>query len=163
MSLQRWLLSVLVLGLAVSVVFAGSATADPPSGVPGGPCIEDNQQVSLSSLPSYEEVVRILGQIEHSSRGEVEVASAGLSGEGRELLYATVGHGPDVFWLQARIHGNELHSTEAVLQVLKYLANSGSPEAQLIRDRLTSSSSRCTTRTAPRRTSARARRRAGST
>jgi Zinc carboxypeptidase len=55
--------------------------------------------------------------------------------EGRQLLYATVGHGPDVFWLQARIHGNEVHVTEAVLQVLKYVASSGSAEARQIRDR----------------------------
>jgi len=125
------------LGLAISVGFAGPATADPPSGTPGGPCLEETQQVELSSLPSYEDVVQILDQIEASSQGVVEVASAGLSGEGRELLYATVGHGPDVFWLQARIHGNEIHSTEAVLQVLKYLASSGSAEAELIRARLT--------------------------
>jgi Zinc carboxypeptidase len=69
--------------------------------------------------------------------GAVEVRSAGRSGEGRELLYATVGHGPDVFWLQARIHGNELHSTEAVLQILKYLAASGDPVATRIRQQLT--------------------------
>ncbi|MGH3029737.1 MAG: M14 family zinc carboxypeptidase [Gaiellaceae bacterium] len=49
-----------------------------------------------------------------------------------------MGDGPDVFWLQARIHGNELHSTEAVLQVLKYLASGGgSPEARRIREQLT--------------------------
>jgi hypothetical protein len=126
-----------VLGSVATVGLVGPAAADPPSHVPGGPCLEDAQQVRLSSLPSYEEVVRILDSIEASSQGEVEVASAGLSGEGRQLLYATVGHGPDVFWLQARIHGNELHSTEAVLQVLKYLASSGSAEAETIRENLT--------------------------
>lgn len=130
----RW---IVVLGLLVAAGSTGSATADPPSHVPGGPCIEGEQQVSLSSLPSYEQVVRQLRLIEASSQGAVEIASAGLSGEGRELWYATVGHGPDVFWLQARIHGNELHSTEAVLQILRYLGSSGSPEASLIRDRLT--------------------------
>lgn len=137
MNLKRWLLPALVLGLAVAVTFAAPATADPPSGVPGGPCIENEQQVELSSLPSYEDVARILDSIEASSQGRVEVGSAGLSGEGRELLYATVGDGPDVFWLQARIHGNELHSTEAVLQILKFLGSSGGPEAERIRDQLT--------------------------
>jgi hypothetical protein len=137
MSFNKWLLSVLALGLAISVGFAGPATADPPSGAPGGPCLEETQQVKRSSVPSYEDVVQILDQIEASSQGMVEVAGVGLSGEGRQLLYATVGHGPDVFWLQARIHGNELHSTEAVLQVLKYLASSGSAEAELIRESLT--------------------------
>ena len=136
MRLTRLSLPVLAIALAVGLL-AGPATADPPSHVPGGPCIESRQQVQLSSLPSYEQVIRQLDSIASSSQGEVEVASAGLSGEGRELLYATVGHGPDVFWLQARIHGNELHSTEAVLQILKYLASSGSPDARRIRDRLT--------------------------
>jgi murein tripeptide amidase MpaA len=136
MKLKRWLLPALVLGLALAVTFAGSATADPPSGVPGGPCIENEQQVKLSSLASYGEVARTLDSIEASSQGRVEVGSAGLSGEGRELLYATVGDGPDV-WLQARIHGNELHSTEAVLQILRFLGSSGGPEAERIRDALT--------------------------
>jgi hypothetical protein len=136
MNLKSWFTAV-VVGLVAVVGLSGPAAADPPSHVPGGPCLEDQQQVQLSSLPSYAEVVRILASIEASSQGEVEVASAGLSGEGRQLLYATVGHGPDVFWLQARIHGNELHSTEAALQVLKYLAGSGSAEARLIREQLT--------------------------
>jgi hypothetical protein len=132
---SRWLAGAVGVGLAVAM--AGSAPADPPAHVPGGPCLEENQNVSLSSIPSYEEMVRQLRSIEASSRGTVEVASAGRSGEGRELLYATVGDGPDVFWLQARIHGNELHSTEAVLQILRYLGSSGSAEARRIRSALT--------------------------
>ena len=132
----RWLIPVVGV-VAFAAVLAGPAPADPPSHVPGGPCIEGEQTVQLSSVPSYEEVTRALRSIEASSGGRVEVASAGMSGEGRELWYATVGDGPDVFWLQARIHGNELHSTEAVLQILRYLGSSGSPEAALIRDRLT--------------------------
>jgi hypothetical protein len=138
MKAKRWLLlPILVLWLAVAAVVTGPATADPPSNVPGGPCLENEQQVELSSVPSHAEVVRALRSIEASSQGAVEVASAGLSGEGRELLYATVGSGPDVFWLQSRIHGNELHSTEAALQVLRYLASSGSAEARRIREQLT--------------------------
>jgi Zinc carboxypeptidase len=132
---RGWLTA--VVGLALVVAVSSPVSADPPSHVPGGPCIEGDQRVLLSSLPSYEEVGRSLRSIEASSNGAVQVASAGLSGEGRELLYATVGHGPDVFWLQARIHGNELHSTEAALQVLRYLASSGSAEAERIRDALT--------------------------
>jgi hypothetical protein len=135
MTWKRW--SAGLLGLALAIGLASPAFGDPPANVPGGPCIEDEQQVQLNSVPSYQEVVGQLGSIEQSSQGVVEVRSAGRSGEGRELLYATVGHGPDVFWLQARIHGNELHSTEAVLQVLKYLAASGDPVATRIREQLT--------------------------
>jgi hypothetical protein len=136
MHLTRFLLPFVGVAAAVALL-ATPATADPPSHIPGGPCLEDTQNVQLSSIPSYDEVVRQLESIAHASQGAVELGSAGLSGEGRSLVYATVGHGPDVFWLQARIHGNELHSTEAALQVLKFLASSGSAEAAQIRDRLT--------------------------
>jgi hypothetical protein len=119
----------------LSLFFVGQSSADPPH-VPGGPCVQENQKVSLSSVANYQDVVRSLAQIERTSKGMVTVESAGQSGEGRELLYATIGEGEDVFWLQARIHGNELHSTEAALQVLKYLTG-GSPDAKLIRENLT--------------------------
>ena len=136
MRARGWLTTaVLTAGLLVG---AGStAAADPPPTTPGGPCLEPGQEVKLSSIPSYADVVRQMRSIESSSRGAVEVASAGQSGEGRQLYYATVGDGPDVFWLQARIHGNELHSTEAALQILRSLGSSGSPEARQIRDALT--------------------------
>ena len=89
MNRKRW--SAGLLGLALAIGLASPAWADPPAGVPGGPCIEDQQQVQLDSLPSYQEVARQLASIEQSSQGAVEVRSAGRSGEGRELLYATVG------------------------------------------------------------------------
>ena len=111
------------------------ATAD-PTHVPSGPCIQDDQTVSLASVAGYPDVVNALDRIERTSNGLVTVGSAGQSGEGRELLYATVGTGPQVFWLQARIHGNELHSTEAALQILDYLT-SGAPDVRLVRDRFT--------------------------
>lgn len=129
--------AVAVAGTAALVSATGMtpASADPPHN-PGGPCIQDSQHVSRASVADYGDVVRRLNRIEHTSHGQVAVHSAGRSGEGRKLLYATVGSGPDVFWLQARIHGNELHSTEAALQVLKRLA-SGAPVAKLIREELT--------------------------
>lgn len=114
---------------------SSSATADPTHN-PGGPCIQPDQDVSLSSVAGYADVVQALDRIERTSDGLVSVASAGTSGEGRDLLYATVGDGPTTFWLHARIHGNELHSTEAVLQILDHLA-SGDPRARLIREQLT--------------------------
>lgn len=121
-------------GLLATVVSVPAA-ADPPHN-PGGPCLQPDQTVSLSSVAGYDDVVTTLNRIERTSNGLVRVGSAGHSGEGRQLLYATVGTGPTTFWLQARIHGNELHSTEAALQMLDHLA-SGAPQARLIRDNLT--------------------------
>lgn len=132
---MRRSLVVLALGAALATIPVAPAAAD-PSHVPGGPCIEENQTVSLASVAGYTDVVAALDRIERTSNGLVTVGSAGQSGEGRELLYATVGAGPQVFWLQSRIHGNELHSTEAALQILDYLT-SGAPDARLVRERLT--------------------------
>ena len=134
--MRRTLTALATAGLvAVGLSSASVATADPTHN-PGGPCIQSDQNVSLSSVAGYDDVVQALDRIERTSDGLVTVASAGQSGEGRELLYATVGTGPTTFWLQARIHGNELHSTEAALQILDLL-DSGNPTAQLIRENLT--------------------------
>jgi zinc carboxypeptidase len=137
MHLTRFVRASVVAGLiaAAALVATTPASADPPH-QPGGPCLQPGQNVSLPSVAGYADVVQVLDRLERTSGGLVSVASAGRSGEGRELLYATVGTGPLKFWLQARIHGNELHSTEAVLQVLDYLTG-GSPAARLIRDNLT--------------------------
>jgi Zinc carboxypeptidase len=121
--------------LAAALSGPTAATAD-PAHLPGGPCIQPEQNISLSSVAGYADVVQVLDRIERASNGLVNVDSAGTSGEGRQLLYATVGTGPVAFWLQARIHGNELHSTEAALQILDHLA-SGDPQARLIRQNLT--------------------------
>jgi len=127
--------ALLVLGACMSLLFVGQSSAD-PAHTPGGPCIQENQKVSRSSVVNYDETVRTLDQIERSSGGRVTVDSAGLSSEGRDLLYATVGTGDDVFWLQARIHGNELQGTQAALDILKWLA-SGDQDAKTIRENLT--------------------------
>src|SRR4029450_1045367 len=56
MHLTRLLLP--IVGVVAAVAFlATPATADPPSHVPGGPCLEDTQSVQLDSIPAYDEVV----------------------------------------------------------------------------------------------------------
>jgi len=133
--LRRAFVAAGVIGLLASFGTVTTATADPPHN-PGGPCLQPDQNISLSSVAGYADVVQALDRIERTSGGLVDVASAGTSGEGRDLLCATVGRGPTTFWLQARIHGNELHSTEAVLQILDHLA-SDDPKSRLIREQLT--------------------------
>jgi hypothetical protein len=134
---MRGLRAVFAVAGLIAAAAAGPmpALAD-PAHQPGGPCLQPDQNVSLASVAGYHDVVQALDRIERTSNGLVRVGSAGRSGEGRQLLYATVGTGPTTFWLQSRIHGNELHSTEAVLQILGELAG-GSLQARLIRERLT--------------------------
>ncbi|MGH3116056.1 MAG: M14 family zinc carboxypeptidase [Streptomyces sp.] len=126
--------------LAAVLLVAGLSGLSPAAAEsplnPGGPCLQENQNVSRSSVAGYADVVQELARIQRTSHGLVEVDSAGTSGEGRDLLYATVGDGPKTVWLQGRIHGNELHSTEALLQILGLLA-SGNPDAKQIREEMT--------------------------
>jgi hypothetical protein len=126
------LAAVVLLGTGLST---SPAVADPPHN-PGGPCIQPNQHQSLESVYFYEDVVQELDRIEQSSHGLVTVDSAGQSGQGRELLYATVGTGDTVFWIEGRIHGNERLGTQSALAILKWLT-SGHPDAKLIRENLT--------------------------
>lgn len=133
--MKRALVAAGAVALIASLGTVSAATADPPHN-PGGPCIQPDQNVSRASVAGYADVVRELDRIERTSKGAVSVESAGTSGEGRDLLYATVGDGPTTFWLQARIHGDELHSTESVLQILDHLT-SGDPRARMIREQLT--------------------------
>jgi hypothetical protein len=120
----------------LSTGMAATASAQ-PAHTPGGPCVQPAQEVSLSSVADYADVQRRLADIEQASQGRVTVASAGTSGEGRDLSYATVGTGDTVFWLQARIHGNELQTTQAALHILQQLGSSGSPDVQSILEELT--------------------------
>ena len=90
-----------------------------PAHNPGGPCLQDRTRTSASqaSRATTTSSRRLIGSSGRAT-GWSPSLPPGTSGEGRELLYATVGDGPTTFWLQARIHGNELHSTEAALQIL---------------------------------------------
>ncbi len=63
--------ALIVLSACLSLIFVGQSSAD-PSHVPGGPCLQENQKVSLSSVANYQDVVRSLAQIERTSNGMVD-------------------------------------------------------------------------------------------
>ena len=133
MHAARWLTAARA---RTAVGFTGPASADPPAHVRAGRATRggpERQPQQPAELRGGGPAVR---SIEASSHGAVEVrapvcrARAGSSttrrwGRAGRLLAA------------GRIHGNELHSTEAALQILKYLGSSGSAEARRIRDALT--------------------------
>jgi hypothetical protein len=92
---------------------------------------------STSGWISHAQLGRELRQIEATSAGRVEVEVFGHSREGRELYAARVGTGDKVLMIQSEIHGNEKVGTEALLNLLKTLGTSGSPEAKTIREGVT--------------------------
>ncbi|WP_236838859.1 M14 family zinc carboxypeptidase [Caldalkalibacillus salinus] len=101
---------------------------------PGTP---SQQHYSVDGFISYEQLGRSLEQIEHNSKGRVQVEVAGNSHQGRQIYKATVGTGERVILIQSEIHGNEKTGTNALLSVLQYLGSSQSSHAKEIRDNVT--------------------------
>ncbi|MBS8263909.1 Tat (twin-arginine translocation) pathway signal sequence [Mesobacillus boroniphilus] len=105
---------------------------------PGGPSTNGN--TNINSTLSYADVVKILEDIERSSKVKVEVSTLdeyGKSEQGRSIYVAKVGTGPQKIWIQAQIHGNEKLVTEAALQLLKMYANSGEKDVERVLEEAT--------------------------
>ncbi|WP_204289993.1 M14 family zinc carboxypeptidase [Micromonospora gifhornensis] len=86
-------------------------------------CGNETGGKSVQGFISHEELRRSLQQIEHTSKGKVQVDVAGYSNQGREIWTARVGEGDTVVLVQSQIHGNEMHGTAAVLDALRTLGN----------------------------------------
>lgn len=134
--MKRRLLLLLAFGFILGSVFASSVSA--AETVPGGPSIEGN--VSWESVISYEEMIKGLKQIEHTSKGKVEVFTLddyGKSEQGRSIYAAKVGTGPTKIWVQAQIHGDEKLTTGAVMELLKTFGSSGAKDVKKILEETT--------------------------
>jgi predicted deacylase len=131
---MRGLLAV-VGALMLSLVLVGTAAAQQSR--PGGPWIEDSQNVSLERLHTYEELTAALQRIEARSDGRIDVYSIGTTNEGRDIWAATVGTGDTGVLYITQQHGDEPLGTEAALQLLQHLATSNSPQVEQILDEVT--------------------------
>lgn len=106
--------------------------------VPGGP--STNGKLSYNSLVTYEDMIKILKDIEQTSKGKVEVFTLdqyGKSEQDRSFYAAKVGTGPIKVWIQAQIHGDEKLTTRAVLDLLKTFGSSGSKDIEAILNKVT--------------------------
>ena len=86
---------------------------------------------------NHEQLGLNLAHIEATSQGRVAVDVIGHSHRGRELYAARVGTGDRVLLITSEIHGNEKTGTEALLQMLRTLGSSNTPQIQAIRDNVT--------------------------
>lgn len=125
--------------LAVVIPFGAAA---PGMADANFPSVEGN--TNISSILTYDDVVKELQKLESNSRYGVDaftLAEAGTqvnkSEQGRDLWVATVGTGAEHVWIQGRIHGNEPYGTDAILALLKDLGTNGSPDYKLLRDKFT--------------------------
>lgn len=135
--MKKRLVTVLVFFIGLSTVLCSASSTFAKTGiVPGGPWISDNQNVSLSRLSSYDELVKRLHQIKKSSKSLIELEVIGQSNFGKNLYMAKVGNPENVpVMIMTQQHGNEAMTTEAALKLLKELGT-GSENAQGILDEL---------------------------
>lgn len=130
---RRLLVLTTVATLGATALFAPPAAAQNEN----ANCQNLPGEVSDSGWSSHEQVGDRLAQIEATSSGRVDVDVIGASHRGREIYAARVGTGDRVLLVTSEIHGNEKTGTEALLQLLKHLGSSNSPQAQAVRDGLT--------------------------
>jgi hypothetical protein len=136
---RRWRRIATVTTLAAALPLCVAAPAAAEANFPS-----TEGRTNISSILTYDDVVRELQKLERTSRYGVDaftLAEAGTqvstSEQGRNLWVATVGTGEEHVWLQGRIHGNEPYGTDALLTLLKDLGTNGSPEYQLLREKFT--------------------------
>lgn len=125
--------------LAACMAIAAPGFAQEPT-TPGGPSTNGND--TINSIVTYEDMQRILHNIEDSSRslGKVDVFTLdeyGKTEQNRSIYAATIGTGETKVWIQAQIHGDEKLVTEAALQVLKNLSSSQNADVETILKELT--------------------------
>lgn len=134
--MKKRILCFIVFGLIFASAFSSSVSA--ADTIPGGPSTEG--KTSYESVISYDEMIKGLKQIEHTSKGKVEVFTLddyGKSEQGRSIYVAKVGTGPVKIWVQAKIHGDEKLTTGAVMELLKTFGSNGSKDVKTILENTT--------------------------
>ena len=121
--------------LAVTLLAPNAPTAQAQSS-PNANC-SNLDDPSTDGWTNHEQLGVRLAGIEATSDGRVEVDVIGHTHGGLEIYAARVGTGDRVLIVTSEIHGNEKTGTEALLQMLKTLGSSNSPEAQLVRENVT--------------------------
>ncbi|MEH7122492.1 M14 family zinc carboxypeptidase [Bacillus sp. JJ1773] len=127
---KLWMSFVVVMFFVSALLTSQANAADT---VPGGPSTNGN--TSMDSMITYDDMIKELKKIEHTSKGKVEVFTLdeyGKSEQNRSFYAAKVGTGPIKIWVQAQIHGDEKLTTDAVLELLKTFGSSGSKDIEKI-------------------------------
>lgn len=87
----------------------------------GSPPLGSPVRAPVGDIPVLTTHAALLERLDALRAQGVEVEELGASVEGRAIPMLRLGEGPFVLWLAARHHGNEVTSTDAVLNVVDYL------------------------------------------
>ncbi|PYZ94845.1 Tat (twin-arginine translocation) pathway signal sequence [Salipaludibacillus keqinensis] len=134
--MRKTVISLLSLFMLLSV-FASSAFA-----VQNHPSTKG--ETNLSSIQTYDGMIKELESLEKRSKGKLEVFTLADKGyeynqseQGRDLYVAKIGNGPKKVWVQSRIHGDEPYGTEATIQLLQMYTSNQSAQYREVLDELT--------------------------
>ena len=126
------------LALAFLLMLSPMALAAPQS-LPNGPWVEDEQNVSLQGIMTNEELYKNLQQIEHTSKGRMQLVIAGYSDAINGDLMQPLGwplylckfgdpESDTDKWrvlITSQIHGNEVLGTQALVKLMQKFAAGG--------------------------------------
>ncbi|MFB5282908.1 M14 family zinc carboxypeptidase [Peribacillus sp. Hz7] len=133
-------ISRLVVPTAMALTMAVSSTAlAAPQSNPNGPYVENEQNISLSSYMSNEELAKKLQKLEASSKGKMKLDIAGYSNLAPDGYQTEVEKGDPLYVVKfgeadtnkkrilitTQIHGNEQIGTEAAIDIIQKLSSGG--------------------------------------
>ncbi|MGM0901032.1 MAG: M14 family zinc carboxypeptidase [Bacillota bacterium] len=129
---------VIPTAMALSMVLSSTALANPQSN-PNGPYIENEQNISLSSYLSNEDLAKTLTKLEASSKGKMKLEVVGYSNHTLDGYKTDVDKGDPLYLVKfgdadpnkkrvlitTQIHGNEQIGTEAAIDIIQKLSSGG--------------------------------------
>ncbi|WP_404333048.1 M14 family zinc carboxypeptidase [Mesobacillus maritimus] len=129
---------VIPTAMALSMVLSSTALANPQSN-PNGPYIENEQNISLSSYLSNEDLAKTLTKLEASSKGKMKLEVVGYSNHTLDGYKTDVDKGDPLYLVKfgdadpnkkrvlitTQIHGNEQLGTEAAIDIIQKLSSGG--------------------------------------
>ncbi len=136
---------VIPTAMALSMALSTPAFADPQS-VPNGPYIENEQNISLSSYMSNEQLTNTLKKLEASSKGKMKLEIAGYSNHTLDGYKTEVDKGDPLYVVKfgdadpnkkrilitTQIHGNEQIGTEAAIDIIQKLSSGGKEVSDIL-------------------------------
>ncbi|TCN20395.1 M14 family zinc carboxypeptidase [Mesobacillus foraminis] len=136
---------VIPTAMALSMALSTPAFADSQS-KPNGPYIENEQNISLSSYMSNEQLTNTLKKLEASSKGKMKLEIAGYSNHTLDGYKTEVDKGDPLYVVKfgdadpnkkrilitTQIHGNEQIGTEAAIDIIQKLSSGGKEVSDIL-------------------------------
>jgi hypothetical protein len=137
--------AVLPAALALTLTVSSTAFADPQSR-PNGPYVEDDQNISLASYLSNEDLYEKLQKMAASSNGKMKLEIAGYSNLSADGYQTEADKGEPLYVVKfgdadpakkkvlitTQIHGNEQIGTEAAIDIIQKLSSGGAEVSEIL-------------------------------